>query len=188
MNLTYDYTMFKETFESEFTWLNGFMRNVNRFGERDALYDPAGNRKWTYDKLNKDSNKLANKMKKDGVAKNDVLFMQLFNCPEFLFGYIGAQKIGAICNPANFNLSPGETAEIISHNKPKVYMYDSEIVNTAVEAISISEHKPEVIVAVNASGKDFKLPEGHILYDDYVKDSSRKIRRLTLLRISMTRL
>ena len=174
MNLTYDYTMFKETFESEFTWLNGFMRNVNRFGERDALYDPAGNRKWTYDKLNKDSNKLANKMKKDGVAKNDVLFMQLFNCPEFLFGYIGAQKIGAICNPANFNLSPGETAEIISHNKPKVYMYDSEIVNTAVEAISISEHKPEVIVAVNASGKDFKLPEGHILYDDYVKDSSRE--------------
>ena len=174
MNLTYDYTMFKETFESEFTWLNGFMRNVNRFGERDALYDPAGNRKWTYDKLNKDSNKLANKMKKDGVAKNDVLFMQLFNCPEFLFGYIGAQKIGAICNPANFNLSPGETAEIISHNKPKVYMYDSEIANTAVEAISISEHKPEVIVAVNASGKDFKLPEGHILYDDYVKDSSRE--------------
>ena len=68
MNLTYDYTMFKETFESEFTWLNGFMRNVNRFGERDALYDPAGNRKWTYDKLNKDSNKLANKMKKDGVS------------------------------------------------------------------------------------------------------------------------
>ena len=28
MNLTYDSQMFRETFESEFTWLNGFMRNV----------------------------------------------------------------------------------------------------------------------------------------------------------------
>lgn len=31
MNLTYDSQMFRETFESEFTWLNGFMRNVRRW-------------------------------------------------------------------------------------------------------------------------------------------------------------
>ena len=31
MNLTYDSKMFRETFESEFTWLNGFMRNVDAF-------------------------------------------------------------------------------------------------------------------------------------------------------------
>ena len=28
---TYDDTMFRETFEHHFTWLNGFMRNVTRF-------------------------------------------------------------------------------------------------------------------------------------------------------------
>ena len=43
MNLTYDSQMFRETFESEFTWLNGFMRNVRRFGNRTAVIDPARN-------------------------------------------------------------------------------------------------------------------------------------------------
>ena len=39
MNYTYDITMFKETFESEFTWLSGFMRNVSRFADKTALED-----------------------------------------------------------------------------------------------------------------------------------------------------
>ena len=41
MKLTYDDTMFRETFESEFTWLNGFMRNVRRFGSKTAVISPA---------------------------------------------------------------------------------------------------------------------------------------------------
>lgn len=171
MNLTYDYQMFKETFESEFTWLNGFMRNVRRFGYKTAVIDPASDTIWSYEELNKECNKLANAFKIDGVKKSDVVFLQLYNSPQFLFGYIATQKIGAICNPANFNLSPGETAEIINHNKPKVYIYDAEIVGTAVEALSISEHKPEIVIAVNNTSKEFNLPESHILYDDYVSNS-----------------
>ena len=31
MSYTYDVTMFRETFESRFTYLNGFLRNVSRF-------------------------------------------------------------------------------------------------------------------------------------------------------------
>ena len=172
MSYTYDITMFKETFESEFTWLNGFMRNVRRFGYRTAVIDPASDKEWTYEELNADANRLANAFKKSGLKKSDLSFMQLYNCPEFLFNYIACQKIGAIANPANFNLSPGETAEVISHNKPKVYLYDAEIAKTAVKALKLSAHKPEFVIAVNRTVKDFALPEGHILYEDYVKDAS----------------
>ena len=168
MAYTYDISMFQETFESEFTWLNGFMRNVCRFGYRSAAIDPAGKREWTYEQLNVEANRFANALKKDGVKKSDVIFMQLYNSPEFLFTYIASQKIGAISNPANFNFSPGETAEIISHNKPKVYLYDAEIAGTAVRALKLSKHKPEIVIAVNNSLKEFTAPEGHILYDDYV--------------------
>ena len=174
MSYTYDITMFKETFESEFTWLNGFMRNVGRFGYKAAVIDPAHNTEWSYDELNRECNKLANALKADGVKKSDIVFMQLFNSPQFVFTYIATQKIGAICNPANFNFSPGETAEIINHNKPKVYIYDSEIVETAVKAIELCEHKPEVVIAVNYSDKEFSLPEGHILYEDYVNGKSEE--------------
>ena len=41
MAYTYDISMFQETFESEFNWLNGFMRNVRRFGYRAAAIFPA---------------------------------------------------------------------------------------------------------------------------------------------------
>ena len=52
MQLTYDSTMFRETFESEFTWLNGFMRNVRRFGYKPAVISPVEKKQWTYEELN----------------------------------------------------------------------------------------------------------------------------------------
>ncbi len=168
MNYTYDITMFKETFEAEFTWLNGFMRNVRRFGDKTAVIHPAAGKSWSYSELNRDSNKLANALKSKGVKKSDIVFIQLFNSPHFLFSYIAPQKLGAISNPANFNLSPGETAEIISHNKPKVYIYDAEIVETAVKALELCTHKPEFVIAANNSNKEFIPPKGHILYDSFV--------------------
>ena len=118
MKLTYDCTMFKETFESEFTWLNGFMRNVGRFGYKPAVIDPTSKQQWTYEEFNRDCNKLAHALKNSGVKKSDIVFAQLFNCLQFLHFYVACQKIGAIFNPANFNFSPGETSEIIDHNNP----------------------------------------------------------------------
>ena len=93
MNLTYDSEMFIKTFESEFTWLNGFMRNVRRFADKTAAIDPLSGKTWSYDELNCDANKLANSMKKDGVKKGDTVFLQLYNSHQFLFGYIAPQKI-----------------------------------------------------------------------------------------------
>ena len=37
---TYDVSMFRETFETQYTYLNGFLRNVARFGDAPALHDP----------------------------------------------------------------------------------------------------------------------------------------------------
>lgn len=172
MNLTYDYQMFKETFESEYTWLNGFLRNVRRFGYKPAVISPAEKKQWTYEELNSDCNRLANALKADDVKKQDIVTFQLFNSPQFLFSYIAPQKLGAIGNPVNFNLSAGETAEIITHNRSKVYLYDSEIVETAVKALAMSAHQPDVVIAVHCSDKPFQLPEGHILYEEYVQQAA----------------
>lgn len=172
MNLTYDSTMFRDTFESEFTWLNGFMRNVRRFGYKAAVIDPASKQQWTYAEFNAACNRLANALKAEGVGKSDILFMQLFNCPQFLHIYVAAQKLGAVSNPANFNFSPGETAEIIDHNKPVVYLYDAEIADTAVQALALCRHKPRLVIMVNSSNKEITVPEGHLLYDAFVENGS----------------
>ena len=79
MNLTYDSQMFRETFESEFTWLNGFMRNVRRFSDKPAAIDPQSGRTWSYKELNADANRFANAMKKDGLL---FMFMMQTLCKQ----------------------------------------------------------------------------------------------------------
>lgn len=167
MARTYNDKMFVETFEREYTWLNGFMRNVRRYGSKDALLDPLTDRKWSYRELNIEANKLAHALRADGVGKNDVVMSVLVNCPEFCFSYIGPRKIGGIINLANFKLSSGELSLLINHNQPKVIIYAAEVSEMVVEAVKMAEHKPvSVVMADNL--ENVQLPEGHISYDDYV--------------------
>jgi acyl-coenzyme A synthetase/AMP-(fatty) acid ligase len=46
------------------------------------------------------------------------------------------------------------------------------MLGTAVEALQLSKHKPEVAIAVNNSNKEITLPEGHIFYEDFIKNAS----------------
>ncbi len=171
MSYTYDIKMFKDTFEHEFTWLNGFMRNVRRFGYKTALIDPQKEQTWTYEQLNREANKFANAMKSKGVGKNDTVLYLLPNSPQFVLSYIAPQKIGAINCPANFNLAAGETSLLINHNKPKVFIYDYEYEKEMLQALALCVEKPEIVLMVDYDKKCTKLPKGHIRFEDFIKDS-----------------
>ena len=106
LSYTYDVTMFRDTFESRFTYLNGFLRNVSRFGDRPAVFDPHSNRRWTYRELNCEVNRLAHALRADGVGKNDVVMFALLNSPEFVFFYLAAHKIGASEPSVSRRISP----------------------------------------------------------------------------------
>ncbi|MDD6645251.1 MAG: AMP-binding protein [Oscillospiraceae bacterium] len=171
MGYTYDINMFKDTFEHEFTWLNGFMRNVRRFGFKPAMIDPQQDKVWTYEKLNRDANRFANALKAKGVEKNDAVLYLLPNSPQFAISYIAPQKIGAINCPANFNLAAGETALLINHNKPKVFIYDFEYAEEMQKALALCVEKPEIVLMVDYEHKCTKLPKGHIFFEDFMKDA-----------------
>ncbi len=49
--------MFKSEFEREYTWLNGFMRNVYRFADKEAMISPETKTAWTYSELNSEANR-----------------------------------------------------------------------------------------------------------------------------------
>ena len=169
MSFTYDVTMFQETFETSFTYLNGFMRNVQRFGSRPALFDPEKGNRWTYEELNCDVNKFANALDEDGIRKNDVIMYQLPNSAEFVFCYLAPQKLGAVNSPINYRLAPGETALSIDDSKPKVFVYDMSISDMVQEALAMSAHKPEILIMVGCTD-EHELPRGHVTFESYVQD------------------
>ena len=166
MNETYDVSAFRAVFERSFTWISGFLRNVRRFGEKTAVIDPASGRTWTYAALNRDANRLANALLAAGVGPGDVVLYQLYNSTQFVLSYLAPQKLGAINEPANFNLAAGETARLLDRDQPKVYIYDCDVAEMAAKAISLAAHQPALVLAVDARSERPALPEGHRFFDD----------------------
>ena len=80
--------MFHDTFENRFIYLNGFLRNVSRFGSRRQIFDPRSGCRWTYRELNAEANRLAHALRADGVGKNDVVMFTLPNLRRSLFSAI----------------------------------------------------------------------------------------------------
>ncbi|MCR5201777.1 MAG: acyl--CoA ligase [Lachnospiraceae bacterium] len=172
MSRTYDDTMFIDTFEHNYTWLNGFMRNVRRYPERTALIDPVLDLTLNYKDLNVKANQLAHALRDDGVVKDDVVMTALRNCPAFIYSYVGPRKIGAIVQPANYNLAPGELQLLIDFNRPKVFIYSANVRDAVAKAVNNCKWKPiRMVMADNLEG--IELPEGHISYEDYTDNQEK---------------
>lgn len=163
--------MFKNAFESEYTWLNGFMRNVDRFGNREALFNPVTNTRWSYKALNEDANRFSNAILDAGIKKGDVVMFQLLNCPEFVFAYIACHKTGAVSCPVNFRLSAGELAQTIDDSKPMLFIYESINKEAVAHALTMCRHKPKIVIMIDDE-EGGKPLDGTVSYTDFVKYQS----------------
>lgn len=164
---TYDVDQFRDVFEHDFTWINGFLRNVRRFGNSTALRDPYSGRQWTYRELNEDSNRLAHALISDGLGKQDVLMFMLLNSPEFVLAYLASHKCGSIACPINFRLSAGEIAHQLEDSKPKVFIYGADFSETVRRALQMSNWKPDVIIVVDGCGS---IADGETDFTRYLAD------------------
>ena len=159
--------IFKNNFESSFTWIEGFMRNVRRYGDQTALSCPPGGLKYSYRELNSEVNRLACALQDKGVRKGDVVMYMLHNSVQFVLCYIAPQKLGAVNCPVNYYLSAGELALNIEDSRPKVFVYESNFADTVEAALRLSSFRPEVILATGGSA-----PEGHTDFNDFLSLSS----------------
>lgn len=159
----------KTIFESRYTWIEGFMRNVRRYGGKLAMINPDDGRQWTYTEMNEECNRLSNALINDGLQKADVIMLQLINCPEFAFGYLAAHKSHAVCCPVNFRLKPGELAFNIDDSKPMAIIFNEVNKADILEALKITKHQPKKLIVVGGAS-DGKVTS----YADYVRDASVK--------------
>ena len=169
MQSSYNVQAFKDTFERQFTYLNGFMRNVFRKADKPAMFCPLTDRVWTYQTLNEDANRLAHALRAHGVGRQDIIMHALLNSAEFVFTYLAAHKLGAVNAPISCRLSAGEMALLINASRPRVLIFDAEFTRVVTEALALAEHKPEAIVMTDLFNTETP-PQGILAYRDIIRD------------------
>lgn len=125
-----------------------------------------GNSAVTFEEFNRIINMVANALLDSGIRKGDKICLMLANCPEFLYAWLGANKIGAIMVPINTGLT-GEAAKyIIDHSDSRILFVGKEYLG-AVNEIRGGCSKLEKVIYVSESAT-----AGTILFNDFIKDSS----------------
>lgn len=91
---------------------------------------------WTYKQFNERVNQAANGFLELGIHKGDCVCLMLPNSPEFLFSWLGLNKIGGIMVPINTAFKVPETLYIVEHCGAKGMIAHSE---TQPVALSVQE-------------------------------------------------
>ncbi|WP_251555446.1 fatty acid--CoA ligase [Neobacillus muris] len=104
-----------------------FDLTVQKFPNKEAIYDVRKNVRYTYKEWSEQVNCLANALLKQGVKKGDRVSMFLFNTEELGTAFFACAKIGAIFNPINFRLVSEEVAFILSDAAPKVVLFEKAL-------------------------------------------------------------
>ncbi|CAN5183702.1 fatty acid--CoA ligase [soil metagenome] len=167
-NSEYDPTALKEVFEHHFTYASGIERNIHRYANQDAITDSETGQTWTYRQLGEVTGQLVAGLAAHDVGVGDIVAYQLMNRPEFAFLYVAAQGLRAVSSPMNFRLAPAEIAFILSDSKPKVFFYEAADAATIETALTLSEFRPPVIVAV---GEGTPVP-GSLRFTDMLVDGA----------------
>ncbi len=108
-------------------------RAATYFGDKVGVVD--GDRTFTYRMFAERTHRLANALNDLGVEAGDRVSFVTYNTHHLLEGYYGVPEAGAVLNPVNIRLAPGEIAYILEHAGSKVVFYHRDF-TPLVEAIA----------------------------------------------------
>ncbi|MBH8601524.1 fatty acid--CoA ligase [Thermoactinomyces sp. CICC 23799] len=102
-------------------------QTVQKYPEKEALFDAEKNRRWTYRMWDREVNRLARAFLAAGVKKGDRVSTYLYNSVELATAFFACAKIGAVFNPVNFRLTAEEVAYILHDAEPKIVLFEKEL-------------------------------------------------------------
>lgn len=104
-----------------------FEQTVDKYPNKEAIYDVRKNVRRTYAEWDRQVNRLAHALMDVGVQKGDRVSTFLYNTEELITCLFACAKIGAIFNPINFRLMSEEVAFILSDAEPKVVLFEQAV-------------------------------------------------------------
>jgi acetyl-CoA synthetase len=178
-----------------FKWFTGAKCNLaynavdrhieeGKINKKIAVYweDETGKtRKYTYEELYFEVNKLVNALKSIGVAKGDRVAIYMPNVPEIMFAMLACAKLGAMHSVVYAGFSAKALADRIEDAQAKVlFTADGswrrgkpiDLKSITDEAVKLSKSIKKVIIAKNNKQKVNFNEKTDVWYDDFVKGMS----------------
>jgi long-chain acyl-CoA synthetase len=116
-------------------------QNVYQAIERTASLHPKsvalvfGERTITYHQLLDHIDKVAGHLRVFGVEYGQCVAAFAQNCPEYIYCYLAAAKIGAVFVPINFSLAATEVDYILKHSEAKFLFHDTRVADLTALAL-----------------------------------------------------
>ena len=143
----------------------GSLLTISAVQYSDKLALIEGERRISYNVLNKRVNQLANRLLKLNVKKNDKLAIYLHNSIEWAEVYFALSKIGAIVVPINVRIKGEELIHVLDNSETKILFFDVELKEN-IGTIKMELKRIEKFILVGDIPADW-----YQLYEDIFDDS-----------------
>ncbi len=121
----------------------------------------------TYKELNQEVNRAAHYLQHLGLKKGDRISVDLLNCPEFLYLYFAAAKLGLIFAPLNFRLVGPELEYQLNNCGARLLAFHDALVGNIEPILSnVPVDKDKFIFVKSAMPGCPDCPEWAVRYDD----------------------
>jgi len=103
-------------------------------------------KQWTYGEVARLSNKTGNAMRELGVSIEDRVLMVLPDCPEFVWTWFGAARIGAVITMVNPLLPVDDYKYYLDYTRARVAVVHQSLVETFAKAAEGARYLRAVLV------------------------------------------
>jgi fatty-acyl-CoA synthase len=114
------------------------------FGDKVGVVD--GDVRLTYRQFGERTHRLANALVELGVQPGDRVSFITYNTHQLLEAYFGVLEAGAVLNPINIRLTPGEIAYIVGHAGSKVLFFHRDFKPLVEEIAARLENPPRFVI------------------------------------------
>jgi benzoate-CoA ligase family protein len=134
------------SFPERFNMADYFLYHNLEEGRENKVCLYFEDREWTYGQVARLSNQTGNALRECGANIEDRVLMVLPDCPEFVWTWFGAARIGAVITMVNPLLPTADYEYYLDYTRAKVAVVHESLLNTFAEATANARYLRSVLV------------------------------------------
>ena len=145
------------SFPERFNMADYFLYHNLEEGRENKVCLYFEDQKWTYGEVARLSNQAGNALRELGVEIEDRVLLVLPDCPEFVWTWFGAARIGSVITMVNPLLPVADYQYYLDYTRAKVAIVHQSLLNTFAEAAAGARYLRGVLVVGDAP----EIPQGN---------------------------